>query len=459
MKLLNSLNIFIKLILYFFLPLLISCSNAEMGSWITHSPTNEYQLGLLVDHAPESEIQNLVQEKKLSARVLSKDSGTYEVYGMPESELKKELPGVTVEQNQFFQNYEVSKSPLKPNSSDTENNLGATSIQEDPTLHLKIIGAEKAWQYAKTKGEHSIVAIIDNGLNYQLKSFEQKIKVNENDPINEFDDDQNGFIDDYYGWNFGENNADLTDISHHGTSVSSIVNDDTIGVAPNAKIIPLKVVNKDNKIDEGTVIAALKYVANHTSAKIINMSIGKMHVSPLFNRTLGELNKLGIIIIAATGDNGLNCAQIPTYPASSNFPNTMSIGASVLSLTNPFQLASYSNYGNCVDLLAPAGDFDKGILTPRFNFNSTKAEGNSVNSINAAPEVFSGNSAAAPMVSGVAALALSVNPNLKPSELKQILLESGVSKFKNTSLSKKGIINALNAVQKAKKFKKSSLKK
>lgn len=412
---------------------LISCTPVQKGLWITNSPSSERELGTIVDQASSQKVHDLVREGKINARVLSENSGTYEIYGLDEAEVKKEFPAASIESNRFFSYIDTSN---------INSNLDQIKF-ENFTIHLKIIDAYKAWKFSK--GKNITVAVIDTGLNYQHNDFYDKLDLNIKDPINGFDDDNNGFVDDYWGWNFGDNTNDITDNSNHGTSVSGIINTNSIGIAPDSKIIPIKVINKNKKIDEASVLAALKYVMLNTHAQIINMSIGKMNVSPLFNKVLKELDDAGILIVASTGDVGINCAQMNLYPASSQLPNTISVGASVLDFENPLQLASYSNFGSCVDLVAPAGDLDNGIATPIY-------ENKISNYI-----VFNGTSAAAPIVSGVAALVKSLSPHLKPVEVKQILFKGSIPlKFKK--LSKYGLINANNSLELLQTFPKNHKK-
>ncbi len=395
------------------------------GIWINSSPQSENQLGYLVKVDSRNEVNDLVQSHKISARSLSEKSNIYEIYGTDEEEMKKYFPNKKFTKNSFFQYSEAEF---------TNNDFGHFT-KEQFENHLKIINAKEAWNFSKGNGE--LVSIIDLGLNLNHKDFNGKVYVNQKETYNGFDDDNDGLIDDIQGWNFGDGNSNIIDENGHGTSVASLINSELVGVAPEAKILPLKVINEQKKIDEGSVISALKFVQEYTNSKIINISFGKNKISDFFIHRLNELEKSGILIVASAGNNGLNCQNIQNYPASYNnkILNIISVGASLLELTPPYSLASYSNFGSCVDIIAPAGEDNLSIATPYF------ANGLS-NYI-----LFNGTSAAAPITSGVAALLRSLNPDLKATEIKNIIIESGLNLLQNKDYSKGGILNAYKAIQ------------
>ncbi|MHA2253649.1 MAG: S8 family serine peptidase [Candidatus Kariarchaeaceae archaeon] len=162
---------------------------------------------------------------------------------------------------------------------------------EDNLDTLEVIHASEAWEI--TKGSEDItIAVIDSGLVHSSKVPETINWVNqiELDGIEGVDDDNNGYIDDFYGWDFVEDDNDTSrhndaplwgDASGgHGTQVTSIISaihdsNEPLGIAPNAKIMSLRVnmMGKYNNYgSQQRVVNAIDY-AIENNATIINLSI------------------------------------------------------------------------------------------------------------------------------------------------------------------------------------------
>jgi subtilisin family serine protease len=421
----NALNFTKLLTSIISLFLSAACANRNIeGRWRTGSPDDQKELGILLDNVSYEQITELLYKKKIDARTLSKKSGSYEIYGISADEAHKLFPNSTISENQFI---------------DFQPNLDYTAAAiEHSQDHLKIINAFEAWK--ETKGHGIRVAVIDTGLNYKHPEFANNILSKDAEPVNGQDDDQNGLTDDFMGWNFGDGNSDLTDTIHHGTAIAGIIASPSNGVAPMAKILPLKVINSAQKIDEGSVIAALQYLLDGNQVDIVNISFGKASINPLLRKTFRAFEERKILITAGIGNNGLQCELVKVFPASFRVKNILKVGATILNPLNMFQLASYSNFGTCVDILAPAGEQKDGIRSPYFHNG------------NADYTLFNGTSAATPIVTGVAALIKSVHPEFTSDELKAIILKSGLNDEKIKGLSKGGIINASLALKKAKDY-------
>ena len=97
--------------------------------------------------------------------------------------------------------------------------------------------------YSLTKGSGELIADIDTGID---PMFESNVFHNPNESIDGVDNDHNGFIDDTRGWNFVDNTNNTYDdsITWHGTDVASVI----LSMAPEAKILPIKYIGSDNKI-------------------------------------------------------------------------------------------------------------------------------------------------------------------------------------------------------------------
>ena len=222
------------------------------------------------------------------------------------------------------------------------------------------IETEKAWELSQ--GQDVLVAVIDTGVDISHRDLEQNIYTNPNEIVNGLDSDNNGYKDDLHGWNFtmyqnsinnGDNSVyDNAETDKHGTHIAGIIaaasnNYDGRGVAPQAKILPVKILS-DN---EGTVFTAIKGIeyAEMMGAKIANCSWGREHYSQFLYDTIA---KSDMLFVCAAGNDGYDTEKTPTYPAAYDLDNIISVAAT----DNQGQLASFSNYGKSVDIAAPGKD-------------------------------------------------------------------------------------------------------
>jgi subtilisin family serine protease len=135
---------------------------------------------------------------------------------------------------------------------------------------------------------------------------------------------------------------------------------------------------------------------------VINLSLGGGESSESFKEVLVEADRAGIVVVAAAGNETNDNDVKPTYPASYDVPNVISVAA----IDSKGLLASFSNFGaRSVNVAAP-GVFIWSTFPFGFYF------------------FLDGTSMAAPHVSGVAALMYSRNPNLRPAQVVSILRNS-----------------------------------
>ncbi|MDZ8053857.1 MAG: S8 family serine peptidase [Aulosira sp. ZfuVER01] len=304
---------------------------------------------------------------------------------------------------------------------------------------LKKINAPATWDY--TTGSRSvIVAVIDTGVDITHPDLAANIWTNPGEIAgNGIDDDNNGYIDDIHGWDFGDNDNNPTDdhsLAGHGTHVAGILgavgnnNLGVIGVSPNVSIMPTKHFKSSDP--DGylwNILDGIKYAVKN-GAKIINLSFG----SSAFNQAQYDAisQYANVLFIAAAGNSNRNIDNEPHYPASYNLPNIITVAATdendnLASFPN----GSASNYGeNSVDLAAPGLNIDSTF--PNNQYAS-----------------WSGTSMAVPYVSGAAALLLATNPNLSVLELRNALLSS-VDKVSSLQgkINTGGRLNVLKAYQK-----------
>ncbi len=246
--------------------------------------------------------------------------------------------------------------------------------------HLQTINAFNAWNV--NRGDSAIViGITDTGTDPTHNDLFNNIKRNYNDPVDGSDNDNDGYIDNYMGWDVGVDDNDPTwQANAHGVHVSGLAAasaDNSIGgagVGFNCKFLPVKIADAS-----GALIAAyegIKYAADH-GCDVINCSWGGSGASVYGQNIIdyATINK-NCLVVCAAGNDGLD---EDFYPAAFNY---------VLSVANTTQTDTKffnSNYGYFVDVCAP-GD----------NVNSTWPGNLYVSS--------SGTSMSSPVVAGAAAI-------------------------------------------------------
>ena len=278
---------------------------------------------------------------------------------------------------------------------------------------LQQLNLGTAWDTAQGRG--IVVAVIDSGLDAKHEDIAANVWHNPNEiPGNGIDDDGNGYIDDVTGWDFVSNDNRPQDGNGHGTHVAgtiAAVADNgvgIVGVAPKAKILPLRGLGDNGTGSYADLIAALIYAAD-MGAHVINNSLGGEGESQALRDAVNYARERGSVVIAAAGNDSRDVATFT--PA--NLDGVISVGA-----LNPINTkAGFSNYGARVDVFAP-GDH---IL-------SLAASGTSVanhpDALQGKYAPLSGTSMAAPHVAGIAALILERFPTLNPDQVRKLLRDT-----------------------------------
>lgn len=251
--------------------------------------------------------------------------------------------------------------------------------------HLDQIGMPSAW--TRGRGAGSVVAIIDTGVAHRSEGgFHQAPDLG-----------QTRFAE---GYDFVRNDPHPDDEHGHGTHVAGTVAQSThngvgvAGVAPEATIMPLKVLDASGRGGWGGIVAAIRYAADH-GAHVINMSLGGGMPSRAVQRAIDYAHDKGVVVIAAAGNASRSRVE---YPARHR--HVIAVGA----VRYDRELSFYSNYGEGLDLVAPGGDLrvdQNGDGVPDGVLQNTIVGGD--------PSKFDylawqGTSMAAPHAAGVAAL-------------------------------------------------------
>ncbi len=283
----------------------------------------------------------------------------------------------------------------------TPNDPGYASYQ---SLYLDTrLEMPAAWE--RTTGRPEVViAIIDTGVDLNHEDLATGIWTNPLEiPDNGLDDDGNGYVDDVHGWNFAQNSNNVADDYGHGTHVAGIAAariNNSIGVAGMAghvTIMPVKVFPPPPNVI-GTyedLILGIVYAADNGAA-VINMSLGATSYSRGEEAAVDYAWAHGAVVVAAAGNLASNVYH---YPAA--HPHVIAVAA-----TDGWdQRAPFSNWGDFVDVAAP------GVFVYATLRNNSYGW-------------LSGTSMASPHVAGLAALILSLNPQLTNAQVRQIIEEN-----------------------------------
>jgi thermitase len=300
------------------------------------------------------------------------------------------------------------------------------------------IDAPEAWD--TSFGDGVTVAVVDTGITADHEDLAGQITGNPGEiPGNALDDDGNGYTDDTAGWDFvapGDNDPDDTHVDDdgypvgHGTHVSGTIaairdnNKGVAGVAPKAKILPLRALDEHGDGDVSEIADAFDY-AGELGVPIVNASLGGGYSTTIRNAIAAHPDTLYVV---AAGNDAKNAdTYAGAYPCALTLDNVLCVGSS-----NSSDLRSgFSNYGlRSVDLFAPGSSIVSTTNDPMYPYAS-----------------LSGTSMASPHVAGAAALALAARPGATAPELKAAIEVSVDAKPALSGLSVTGgRLNADNAV-------------
>lgn len=269
------------------------------------------------------------------------------------------------------------------------------------------ISALDAWGLGPATSD-VIIAIIDTGVDYMHEDLNGNFWHNSSEvPDNGLDDDGNGFVDDYRGWDFVNNSNKVVDLHGHGTQVAGIIGaivDNGAGISGlshNCRLMPVRAGYKnaigDAVLESVDAAKAIIYAADN-GASILNLSWGDTSRSSLIADALEYAAAKELLIVAAAGNS--NTSNF-LYPAALNNNAIIAVGAT----DAQDEKSSFSNYGNWVDVSAPGSSIYTTVLE------------NSYSLIN-------GTSMAVSHVSAAAALVMGHFPELSTISVKARILRS-----------------------------------
>jgi thermitase len=254
----------------------------------------------------------------------------------------------------------------------------ANLVPDDPQYslqaHLSQIGAPEAWE--RTIGsEDRLVAVVDTGVQPDHPDLMARIVG---------------------GWNVYDGDPDFDDAMGHGTAVAGViaaVADNGVGVTGvtwNNPILAIRAADDEGASTGRHLAAGILYAAGQ-GARIINVSFAPLQSNSIVKSAAVCAANRGAVVVMSAGNGGRTCPA-PGYDES------LFVGA----ITASDRLASFSDQGPFVDLVAPGSAIRSTALNGGYRLSS-------------------GTSFSAPIVTGVAALAWSVNPDLSPSLIRDIL--------------------------------------
>lgn len=270
--------------------------------------------------------------------------------------------------------------------------------------HLEL---QKAWQLSKGSSDVT-VAILNSGLNYMLEEFNGKIKL----------DPKNGS----YGFDAVNDVFDPFDSFGLGTQEASLVVGDAFGVAPSAKIVPIRIFDDSIGSSEFIVSKGIEYAISR-NVKIILLAIGG-RPGNLICESLQHAAQAGILIVAAAGNTAKELTQ-DDYPTVCKVNNMIVVAASDLEMN----LAKYSAFSFKNVHTAAPGEF---INTMDHTGSILKARGTSFSTA---------------LTAGVAALVMSYNPTYTPAQVKEALIR-GVNRSPGLQgkVTSNGVLSAYKAM-------------
>ena len=220
-----------------------------------------------------------------------------------------------------------------------------------------------AWALAQQPGTNRpVVAVIDSGVDYRHPDLASNIWINTaENPTNGLDNDGDGYVNDYYGYDFADNLPDPIDSGFHGTHVAGTIaavgNNamGVIGVGSQAKIMCLRASSDGETLPDSAIIQAIQYATMMKGRGVdvvaINESFGGTGSNSTERAAMVSAGNAGIIFCVAAGNSSSDNDTTLEYPADYRLGNMIVVAATD---QNDALAASFSNYGtNTVDIGAP----------------------------------------------------------------------------------------------------------
>ncbi|MGB7768720.1 MAG: S8 family serine peptidase [Verrucomicrobiia bacterium] len=305
----------------------------------------------------------------------------------------------------------------------------------------------QAWALAQPPGTNPpVVAVIDTGVDYMHPDLASNIWINTaENPTNGLDNDGDGYVNDYYGYDFADNLPSPMDSGYHGTHVAGTVaavgnnNIGVIGVDYQAKIMALRVSSDGENLPDSAIIEAIDYATmmkeRGVNVVAINESFGGGGSNSADIAAMQAAGNAGIIFCCAAGNSTNDNDTVPFYPASYRLTNMIVVAAT----DQNDALAYFSSYGtNTVDLGAPGVNILSTLPVALAGTIASVQQGSNVYSANEL--TYSGTTAGTGITAVVYDCGLGYSTNFPATVSNNIaLIERGTLTFSNK------VINAMAA--------------
>ena len=361
-------------------------------------------------------------EGKSESSISAADREEFAVYQKALAEYEKESSEINANKIR----YEQILSQIKPVHQAMTKKLGKENYTKEDLAAIKNPSSEEQQQIAMLNqmlnfadSMPEVVKELEGGLKYFNGRFENNFNMTK-DFRGVLGDNPEDITDTIYGDNNVAGPDPKREDVKHGTHVAGIIaaqRNNKIGmdgVANNVKIMAVRAVPDGDEYDKDIALA-IRYAVDN-GAKVLNTSFGKYyspHSDWVYDAIKYAASK-DVLIVNAAGNDGLDLDTVNIYP-NDQFDNGSEMGASFLTVGalnfdyGSEMVANFSNYGKInVDVFAPGVKI--WATTPLNTY-----------------EYLQGTSMASPEVAGVAAMIRSYYPNLSAPQVKQILMDSGLS--------------------------------
>ena len=291
--------------------------------------------------------------------------------------------------------YSVSMSPQQ--AEELSRNERVRFVEEDSVVSVSSTQTGAGWNLDRVDqrslplnttfdytgtGAGAHVYIVDSGIRVTHQEFGGRASVS----LDLVGDGQNG-----------------NDCMGHGTHVAGTAVGATYGVAKNAFVHAVRVLNCSGQGQISNMVAAVDWItANRINPAVVNISITAAGSVPSLETAVTNSVASGVVFTISAGNSAYDaCAYSP-----GRTPAAITVGATM----EGDDRASFSNFGQCVDIFAPGWQ----ILSAGIADDT-------------APRVMNGTSMAAPLVAGVAAVYRGANPSAAPSTVTQVLVNASTT--------------------------------
>ncbi|WP_127844592.1 S8 family peptidase [Psychroflexus aestuariivivens] len=364
-------------------------------------------------------------EGKRTSEISAEEADEFEMYKAAKAELEKEiqesqgaLNQYSAMNNQLQMAEENFKDELDTNTLSIEK-LNNFETEDEALQNQKIFLLNIMNNIGEDLGE--VQDRLSSAIDYFQGRMETHFNLDLNARAKVLGDDEDDFSTKYYGNNDVSGPQEDKADAKHGTHVAGIIaaerkNEKGMkGVADNVLIMPIRAVPDGDEYDKDIALG-IRYAVDN-GAKVINTSFGKYYsVHPEWVKAaIKYAEENDVLIVNAAGNEGINLDKKQVYPNdetpenSANFvDNFINVGA-ITSQYGDKLVSGFSNYGkNSVDIFAPGSEIY--ATTPLNKY-----------------EFLGGTSMASPNVAGVAAMIRSLYPKLSAKQVKDILMESGLT--------------------------------